>query len=330
VSRPSEDDLIARYFAPLAGVNGFGLRDDVAVATPRPGQDLIVTKDMLIAGVHFFTDDPAADIARKALRVNLSDLAAKGATPLGFLLGLGLPADWTEAWLADFASGLGADARRFACPLLGGDTVRAPTLTLSITAFGEVACGDLVLRTAARPGDEIFVSGTIGDAALGLRVRQKRPEDAAWIAALPEAAADHLRARYALPLPRLGLSEALRHHARAAMDVSDGLVGDLAKMLRPTGLSMTVATADVPLSEAARLAIEYRPALLSLALSGGDDYEVLCAVPSDQAASFEAAATAGGVPMARIGVLVPGQQPPSFFGPTGERLNFEQLSYSHF
>ena len=139
MTRLSEDDLIATLFAPIAGAGGLGLRDDAAVLAAPPGCDLVITKDMLVAGVHFFAGDPADAIARKALRVNLSDLAAKGAEPQGFLLGLGLPTDWTAEWLKRFAEGLGDDARNFGCPLLGGDTVKTPgPLTLSVTAFGQV------------------------------------------------------------------------------------------------------------------------------------------------------------------------------------------------
>src|SRR5579863_9136554 len=168
----SEDDLIARYFAPLAGAAGLALKDDVARLTPPPGRDLVLTADALVAGVHFFADDPADLIAGKALRVNLSDLASKGAEPLGFLLSLALPGDVTPDWLERFAAGLGADARAYACPLIGGDTVRTPgPLTLSITALGSLACGAMPARTAARRGDVLYVSGAIGDAALGLQLR---------------------------------------------------------------------------------------------------------------------------------------------------------------
>jgi len=164
-SRLGEADLIARYFAPLAGPEGLELRDDAALMSPRPGEDLVLTTDALVAGVHFLTDDPPGAIARKALRVNLSDLAAKGARPLGFLLTLALPPDWRDDWLAAFAEGLGADVAAFACPLLGGDTVKTPgPLTLSVTAMGSVARGRMPRRTGVTPGDRIYVTGTIGDA----------------------------------------------------------------------------------------------------------------------------------------------------------------------
>jgi thiamine-monophosphate kinase len=170
MSRPSEDELIATYFAPLAGAGAFGLRDDAAILAQKPGHDIVATKDMLIAGVHFFTDDPPGAVARKALRVNLSDLAAKGAEPSGFLLGLALPEDWTAHWLAGFAQGLGEDAAVYKCPVLGGDTVKSPgPLVVSITAFGTVPAQKMILRAGVAAGDRIYVTETSGDAALGLK-----------------------------------------------------------------------------------------------------------------------------------------------------------------
>src|SRR5580658_1596664 len=168
-ARLGEFDLIARYFAPLAGPGGLELRDDAALMRPSPGEDLVLTKDALVAGVHFFADDPPGAIARKALCVNLSDLAAKGAEPVGFLLALALPADWTADWLAAFAEGLDEDSARYRCPLFGGDTVKTPgPLMVSITALGQVTRGHMIPRTGVRPGDLLYVSGTIGDSALGL------------------------------------------------------------------------------------------------------------------------------------------------------------------
>ncbi len=333
--RPSEDELIARYLAPLAGAGGFGLRDDAAIATPPPGHDLVVTKDMLVAGVHFFADDPPDAIARKALRVNLSDLAAKGAEPSGILLGLGLPQDWTESWLAGFVAGLAEDCRRFACPVLGGDTVAMPStdrpgpLTLSITAFGTVPSGGMVPRTGARAGDRIYVSGTIGDAVLGLFIRWDRPQDRAWIAAIAPDHREALLVRHLRPEPRLALREALRAHARCAMDVSDGFLGDLAKMLRLEGLGAALAAAQVPLSSAARAAIALEPGLLGKGLTGGDDYEVICCVPPDQATGFEAAAACTDVIVTAVGGAEAGRDITLHNGDEREP-NLELGSFSHF
>ncbi len=323
--RFSEDELIATLFAPLAGAAALGLRDDAALLPPCKSP-LVATADALVAGVHFFEDDPPGLIARKALRVNLSDLAAKGAEPVGFLLAIALPPDWTNDWLAAFAAGLGEDALAYRCPLLGGDTVSTPgPLTLSITALGEAPGGRFVARTTGQAGDSVFVSGTIGDAALGLRLRR----DEAFARRLSAPARDHLLERYLLPRPRLALTAALRLHATAAMDVSDGLVGDLAKLARASNLGAKVALASVPFSDAAREAIALDPSLLEVALTGGDDYEILCCAGSG-AACFAAAARASGAPCARIGELIAGDRETVFLDEQGKAKNFNRLSFTHF
>src|SRR5437764_94113 len=222
-----ENELITRYFRPLAKTPGaLSLLDDAAFLMPPAGHDVVVTADAIVAGVHFFPSDPPDTIARKALRVNLSDLAAKGAKPLGFVLTLGLPAACAD-WLKAFAGALGNDAGAYACPLLGGDTVKTSgPLFISITAFGAVPCGAMIQRRGAKPGDRLLVTGTIGDAALGLTLRRRR-ESSRW---RPDrSAAKYLMQRYLLPNPRNALAAALRRHAHAAIDVSDGLVGDLGK-----------------------------------------------------------------------------------------------------
>jgi thiamine-monophosphate kinase len=322
--RPSEDDLIARYFAPLAGEGGLALKDDAARLTPPPGDDLVITVDGLVGGVHFFADDSAGDIARKTLRVNLSDLAAKGARPLGFLLTLALPSDWTGEWLAAFAAGLGDDALVYGCPLLGGDTVKTPgPLTLSITALGAVRHGKMVLRTGARVGDLIYATGTIGDSALGLRARFGR------LPPVSESARGHLLDRYLLPRPRLALAKAMSAHASGGMDISDGFVGDLVKMLRVSGVTAEVDLARLPLSEAAREAIEADAGLFEIAATGGDDYELLASVPPSQAAAFEAAAAAADVPATRVGEVQAGSAPPRFQR-DGREMVFPRGAFSHF
>lgn len=331
MQRPSEDELIATYFAPLAGPGSFGLRDDAAILVQKPGFDIVVTKDMVIAGVHFFADDPPGEVARKALRVNLSDLAAKGAEPCGFLLCLALPEDWTVDWLAAFAQGLGDDAAAYKCPLLGGDTVKIPgPLAISITAFGTVPAQQMILRGGVAAGDLIYVTGTIGDAALGLKFRQDGARDAAWIRGVGQEEAAYLTSRYLLPQPRLDLRSALRAHAHAAMDISDGLVGDLSKMLRLTGMTIEVMTADVPLSAAARNILEKVPSLAETILTGGDDYEILCSIPPSQGAAFETLALAAGLSVRPIGTAKSGNAPPAFKNPEGQTLVFAQPSFRHF
>ena len=327
--RPTEDGLIARYFAPLAGPGADGMRDDAATLTPTPGHDLVLTADAVVAGVHFFPDDPPASIARKAVGVNFSDLAAKGAAPRGILLTLALPDDWTEAWLAVFAAGLGDALAEFGGALLGGDTVRAAgPLSVGVTALGEVPAGTMVRRMTAEIGDVLCVSGTIGDAALGLSLR--RPPLPDWGPALGEAGCAALVDRYWHPRPRLGLAPVLRRHARAAMDISDGLAGDLAKMLKGEGRSAHVRLADIPLSRAAVRAVSAMPRLMDTVLTGGDDYEILCAVPPDALAAIRAGAEAAGIPLHPIGTVVAGSGAPVFEAADGGRKTFATASFSHF
>jgi len=324
-SRPGEDELIARFFAPLAGPEGLGLMDDAALLSAPAGEDLVLTTDALVGGVHFFADDPPDAIARKALRVNLSDLAAKGARPLGFLLSLALPGDWRTEWLEAFAAGLGDDAQTYNCPLMGGDTVSTPgPLTLSITAIGAAHAGQMVRRTGVRPGDRLYVTGTIGDAAIGLLIRQGRGPD------IPRAQREFLTGRYLLPQPRMGLARAMAAHAHGGMDVSDGFVGDLTKMLRVSGVSARIPIYRLPLSIPARAAIAANPDLLAIAATGGDDYEILAAVGPDDVAAFEREARSAGVPVSFVGEAAEGHEPPRFIGPDGGAVAFASGSYSHF
>jgi thiamine-monophosphate kinase len=320
-----EDQLISRYFKPLATHPGaLGLGDDAAFIVPPPGCDLVLKTDAIVGNVHFFPDDPPGQLARKALRVNLSDLAAKGAKPLGYLLSLILPGEVSESWLASFATGLQADAETYGCPLFGGDTDRTPgPLTISIAMFGAVPTGQMVRRAGAKPGDRVMVTGTIGDAALGVQLRR----GAAW--KVPLEAREYLLSRYLLPQPRNVLAEALRAHASAAMDVSDGLAGDLTKLCGVSGVAATIQVANVPLSDAARGAIAAEPSLIETILAGGDDYEVLCTVPPDQVESFRAAVTAVNVPLTEIGTIAKGEGA-RFLDAENKPLTLKRLSYSHF
>ncbi len=296
-----EDNFIARFFRPHAHApEALGLRDDAALLTPPAGSQLVLTKDALVAGVHFFPDDAPASVARKVLRVNLSDLAAKGAQPLGALLALALPKSTPEEWVVAFADALGADCKKYACPLLGGDTVSTSgPITLSLTALGAVPSGGFVPRTGAQAGHAIVVSGTIGDAALGLLLRQN-PEHPAF-AKLNDEQRDHLLDRYLHPQPRLALAPALRAHASAAMDVSDGLAGDLAKMLDVSGCGGQIEAQRVPLSDAAAAAVQTDGRLLHTVLSGGDDYEILATVPYESLSQFISAAVDAGVEVSVLG-----------------------------
>lgn len=324
--RPGEDSLIARFFAPIAGEGGLGLKDDAARLTPNPGHDLVLTVDALVESVHFLPEDAPGSVARKALGVNVSDLAAKGADPAGFLLSLALPENWTEDWLADFAAGLGEVSRDFSCPLLGGDTVKTKgPLTLSVTAVGDVPTGRMVLRTTAQVGDLICVTGTIGDAALGLKLRSAP----AWAEGLTPEEKAHLADRYLHPRPRHRLAAALRNHASAAMDVSDGLAGDLAKMMQASRVGALIEADRVPLSAAAARAVQASPDLLDLALTGGDDYEILCTVPEKNLDSFRKEADSVGIALSVIGRVVSGHDLP-VFRMNGLERRFDVGSYQHF
>lgn len=324
----AEDSLIARYFKPLATDPGaFGLVDDAAILSSS-GEDIVVTTDAVVEGVHYLAADPPDTIARKALRVNLSDLAAKGAVPAGFVLTLALRSR-EDAWLRPFADALGEDARCFGCPLLGGDTVSTPgPQMISITAFGRVPRGRMVGRTGARPGDLILVTGTIGDAALGLDVLTGGAVAAAL--ASDPAARDFLVSRYRVPQPRNALAQAVSDHANAAMDVSDGLAGDLTKLCAASGVSATVGVATMPLSAVAAGLIARKVVGIETLLAGGDDYEVLCTVPPAQSEVLIAAGQAAGLAVTAIGTIVAGHDRPRFLNGQGQELTLKRLSYSHF
>ena len=323
-----EDSLIARYFRPLASDPGaFNLIDDAAVLRAG-GDDLVVTTDAIVEGVHFLPDDPPDTIARKALRVNLSDLAAKGATPAGFVMTLALR-QTLDAWLEPFARGLGEDAAWSGCPLLGGDTVSTPgPAMISITAFGRTPPGSMVHRHTARPGDRIVVSGTIGDAALGLDVLK----GGAVAAALGNdaAASAMLTARYRIPQPRLGLAKAVREFASAAMDVSDGLAGDLAKLCSASNLSAIIDASSIPLSPAAAALLTRGVVDIETIVAGGDDYEILCAIPEQQLEIFMDACRLTGISVIPIGSAVAGSTVPRFLDAQGAEILLKRLSYSHF
>lgn len=298
---PDELSIIDRYFRPLAGEGAFALRDDAAVIAVPPGEELVVTTDMVARGVHFL-DDPADTIAQKALRVNLSDLAGKGATPLGYVISLALSPDIDAAWLDAFAEGLVRDQRRFGLRLLGGDTIVVPDrLVISVTAFGTVAKGRTVHRSGGRPGDELFVSGVIGASGAGLALLKGEPGP--W-SDLAKWERDVLVTRYRVPEPRNALAPALREFASAAMDVSDGLVGDCDKLAAACGCSAVIEAEKVPLPPG--FAGPRDAALVARFVTAGEDFEVLATVRPEKAAAFVDAAKRAGVPVARIGALAEG------------------------
>ena len=302
---PGEFDLIHRYFAPLAAKmeGAQGLTDDACTYLPRPGQELVLTADALVAGIHFLQGDPPDLIARKMLRVNLSDLAAKGATPVGYLMTTGLSDDVDEAWVAKFAAGLAADQETYGIALMGGDTIAQPgPLTLSLTAIGTIAAGTAMRRRGAVAGDRILVSGTLGDGHLGLKVLR------GGLADLDRDLARHLERRYHLPEPRVGLGRALASSrlVHAAMDVSDELVGDLGHICTASACGAVVRADRVPLSAAAAAAVAEDLDLLQGILTGGDDYELLFTAPAEAIRAIADMAAAAGVPVADIGEVVAG------------------------
>ncbi|MBR1142018.1 thiamine-phosphate kinase [Bradyrhizobium sp. AUGA SZCCT0431] len=322
-----EDSLIARYFRPIATDPGaFNLDDDAAALKPT-GDDIVVTTDAIVEGVHFLPDDPPDTVARKALRVNLSDLAAKGAVPAGFVLTLALR-DTDEAWLKPFAAALGEDAKHYGCPLLGGDTVSTPgPLMVSVTAFGRVPSGKMVHRSGARPGDRVLVTGTIGDAALGLAVLGGGKVHAAVSDA---AARDLLIGRYRVPQPRVVLAEIVRDHAGAAMDVSDGLAGDLTKLCGVSGVSAAIDLESIPRSDTARDLLSRGIVGIETLIAGGDDYEILCTVAEDRVDAFVQAAQGAGVAVSSIGTVIAGNGAPKFLDGQGGEIVLKRRSYSHF
>ena len=323
-----EDSLIARYFKPIATDPGaFGLVDDAAILKAL-GEDIVVTTDAIVEGVHYLAGDPPDTVARKALRTNLSDLAAKGAAPAGFVLTLALRAA-DDNWLELFARALGEDAKSFACPLLGGDTVSTPgPVTISIAAFGRVPEGRMVRRTRAKPGDQIMVTGTIGDAVLGLDILKNGPIAKA-LAGDPRGS-EMLIARYRVPEPRNALAAAVRDHASAAMDVSDGLAGDLAKLCAASGVCAVVDTPRIPASATAASLLSRGVVGIETLIAGGDDYEILCTVPEAKVDAFTEAARQAGVAVTAIGTIMAGEGLPRFLDGAGKELTLTRLSHSHF
>ncbi len=325
-----EADIIQEFFAPLAaGFDGaFGLNDDAAAMTPPPGCDLVVTVDAIAAGVHFFPEDDAADIGWKALAVNVSDLIAKGAAPHAYVMSLAFPDVPDTAWLLGFASGLADAQRAFAITLIGGDTDRRPgPMSVTITAFGFLPAGRMVRRATAKAGDHIFVSGTLGDSALGLTLRR----EAATGAPFTVSAADRrdLIGRYLRPRPPLALVSALRDFASASMDISDGLVKDLTRMANASGVGALIDTDVFPLSDAARAVVALKASEISTIATGGDDYQVLATVAPQNVAGFVAAAVQADVRVAEIGRIMDGCGV-VILGPDGNAISFERTGYDHF
>ena len=316
MSRPAaEFDFIARHFRPLAGPGALGLADDAAVFDPPPNRSVVVCADALVSGVHFLPDDPPGTVAAKLLRTNLSDMAAMGATPLGYLLTVSVPPGLPPDWFTGFSAGLAADQKRYGVFLLGGDTTStAGPLVLSLTMLGHVAPGEALRRNGARAGDSVWVTGTIGDGTLGLACLQGELDDPTG----------HLVDRYRLPQPRLGLL--LAGIAGAAIDVSDGLVQDLGHLCRESGVGARIEAKAVPVSAAALAA---GPEWLERRLTGGDDYELLLSVPADRAALLRQAAADAGIAVTRIGRMEAGEGV-TVLDEAGQAMAIRRPGWSHF
>ncbi len=316
MSRPADEfDFIARHFRALAGPGALGLADDAAVFDPPPGRSVVVCADALVSGVHFLPGDPADTVAAKLLRVNLSDLAAMGADPFGYLLTVSVPPDLPPDWFTGFSAGLAADQDCYDVRLLGGDTTAtAGPLVLSLTMLGHVAPGRALRRNGAHAGDSVWVTGTIGDGTLGLACLQGELDDSSG----------YLVDRYRLPQPRLGLP--LAGIAEAAIDVSDGLVQDLGHLCRESGVAARIEAAAVPASAAARAA---GPSWLQRRLTGGDDYELLLSVPAGREAALRRAAADAGIAVTRIGGMEAGEGV-TVLDEAGQAMAIRRPGWSHF
>jgi thiamine-monophosphate kinase len=320
-----EFERIARFFAPLAGPEALNLQDDVALIDGPTGEQYALTTDTIIEGVDYFPDDPPFQVAQKLLRVNLSDIAAKGATPFGYLLTTALPASHGDAWLEPFTQGLAADQKEFGVMLLGGDSSGTPgPATLTLALLGKVARGKAVLRSTAQEGDQIFVSGTLGDSALGLAVRK-----GALGQALTNAERDYLVDRYRLPRPRVALGPRLVGIAHAMIDISDGLLGDLEHICAASRLRGVVHQPRLPMSPAAQRAIAANPRLNIAVTGGGDDYELLFTAPAEAADAIAQASASVGVPVTAIGAVERGEGI-ALLDAAGQALKVEQKGYAHF
>ena len=321
-----EFDLIDRFFKPLsrAAPGAFALGNDGALLTPPEGASVVVTKDLMVAGVHYPEGEEPAVLARRLLRVNLSDLAAMGATATAYALGLALPSDVGDAWVEAFAAGLAQDQDEFGVALIGGDTVATEgPAVLSLTAFGIVQNGACLPRAGAREGDDIYVSGTIGDATLGLRAVQ------GGLAALPTEDRAALAARFRLPEPRLALGTVLVGLATCAIDVSDGLVADLGHLCAESGVAARVRADAVPLSDPARRVVAEFDIEIADLLTGGDDYELLFCAPPSARGDIDALGRRLDLPLTRIGVMERGQSV-TVVGTDGEPLALGRVGYTHF
>lgn len=333
MSASEEERFIARHFERLsAGLPGaFALKDDCAELVPAPGQAFIVKTDPIVEGLHFLPDDDPGDVAFKAVAVNVSDLAAKGARPFAYLLALGLPDRPDPEWMKRFTAGLDEAQVTFGLTLAGGDTDRVSgPATICVTVFGECPEGRMVPRGGAAPGDKVYVTGALGGAALGLALRLE--EGAVGEGSLTDDAKNVALARYLRPEPRLGLRAALRAYACAAMDISDGLVKDLDRMCRlgrDGAAGAVIQFEDLPLFDGVPAVMAADKERGMQLITSGDDYEILAAVPPEKSAQFEALAAKGGTPVTRIGEITREPDVRVLDG-AGKMIEFATRGFDHF
>lgn len=325
-ARPGEFGLIGRYFAPLTrSLSGAAnLTDDTASLSLTAGNEAVVTMDTMVAGIHFLPEDPPDLVARKLLRVNLSDLASAGARPLTYFVAMSLPAETPEEWVAGFAKGLEEDQAIFHIALSGGDTTVTPgPITLSLTAIGETAVGENIRRSSAGADQDVYVSGAIGDAALALHLIQTLG------VADTRAKAPALLDRYRCPEPRIGLGLELRGLATAMVDVSDGLVADLGHICDASGIAAELEFSLLPLSPDAQLMVSADPSLAELAVTGGDDYELLFTISPDDAPALIRIGTDLNLRLTRIGRTRTGSGV-VIRSADGAEMSFASAGWQHF
>ena len=295
MNRAGEFEWIARYLAPLANVDSFELKDDAALLAVPNGKQLVVTTDAILENIHFLTNDPVDSIAQKSLRVNISDIVSKGGTPFAYSLALGVPDTWQDDDMKGFAQGLEHDQQQYNLKLIGGDTYRSPErLCVSITMFGAVEESKYISRLGANVGDILVVSGTIGNGALGLKATKGELP-------LNEMDTKALMQFYLLPDPPLKLAPIIARYATAAMDISDGLLGDCRKLCEASNVSAVIEQTDVPVSKLVDKILKQDVSLWPTVLGGGDDYQCLCTIPPQNWGEFQSCAKEVGVQTTKIG-----------------------------
>ncbi len=330
----TEDDFVAHFLAPLATghIGALSLKDDAAILTPKPGTAYVLTCDTLIQDRHFLFDGSpgeAADVAHKALAVNVSDLAAKGARPHTYLMSLQLPQQDYTPWMRAFIDELAVCQRRWGLSLIGGDTVRAHApFAITITAIGIVPDNGMIPRAGAKPGDDVYVTGTIGDGWLGLKVCSDGNEQPRWRHLIGDDAINALAGRYRRPQPRYELVDALQAHAHAAIDISDGFVRDLLRMCKASGVGTVIEATSIPLSKPACALLNSGMAALEDLFTGGDDYELIVCVPPTHQAEFGKKSREAGVAVTKVGTIT--REPKiRILDRNGTEMTFNKTGWDH-